>query len=282
MKQPITPIKLLWLAWAGLAALAAILYAVSVPLYLEPSDHYFEAGALLPTLAAVLALLSLAAGTVAVWRTHPEELNDSPFPEKPLPAPAAIGFFASAVVFLLGVKLSLNRILILLVILFSLLAAFYSLLLAFRRNEKSAGLLPILGATAVLACLFLCAYYYFDASMEMNAPLKIALQMGLLCAMIYYSSEIRFLLGKPLPRIFMMLAVWTVSMSSLSILAVPIAFFTGRVDRPDYLSGALMTLFVAATAALRIYTMTRRPEDPEFPEEDPYEVIDPENGEDQE
>ena len=48
-----------------------------------------------------------------------------------------------------------------------------------------------------------------------------------------------------------------VSVGALSSLAVPVAFFTGRLDRIDYLAGAILTLTVMLTAEVRIYRLLK-------------------------
>ena len=122
--------------------------------------------------------------------------------------------------------------------------------------------LSLLGLTAPLACILFNAYYYFDATVEMNSPVKTATQVGLLCAMLYFVYELRFLMDAPMPRVFLMTAFWVRSLGTLSALAIPVAYLTGKCDRIDYVAGAILTFCVMLTAGLRVQTLLQTAEPP--------------------
>ena len=112
---------------------------------------------------------------------------------------------------------------------------------------------PLLGSTAVLGCALLNAYYYFDVSVEMNAPIKVLLQTALLFAMIYYTCELRFLLGRGKPRLFLVFAYATVAASSLCAISLPVALLCGIIQKPIYAMGAVTLLGISLTATLRLF-----------------------------
>ena len=89
--------------------------------------------------------------------------------------------------------------------------------------------------------------------MEMNSPVKVTVQTALLFAMLYYTAELRYLLDRRKPRLYLALAMLTLASSALSAVAIPVAFCLGHLSRMDYLAGAILTLGIAVTVLLRIF-----------------------------
>ena len=211
-------------------------------------------------LALILAILGAVAGSVAAVMTDRQALRSTIFGAKNFPAPLAFGAVAAAFLFLLyqltskraDASISLFDVITAVCL---ILTVAYAVLTSIRKTVETGALAAFLGIFAVVACILLNAYYYFDVSIEMNAPLKTATQVGLLCAMVYFTGEIRYLLGTPMPRTILMLGAWLISLGALSALAVPVAFFAGKLDRPDYLAGALLSLSAALTALFRLHTL---------------------------
>ena len=235
------------------AALALLLQSLAVLLQYDHGTNYFKGGAILPALAVVAALLSAAVGTASAIITKINTASAEIFPkEGMLPSVILAGGFGVAVVlFALSLKESVSGIALLAVI-FSIIAAFYAIATGVPSLREQANLITVLGFSAPIACILFNGYYYFDTSIEMNSPIKTATQIGLLCAMLYFTAEIRFLMGKPMPRVFLMLASWTRALGARSAVAIPVAYLTDACNRLDYVAGAILTFCVMLTANLRI------------------------------
>lgn len=249
------------LSFAISSGIAAVLQTVAMLIHYEGSTNYFHAGAILPTLAVMFALLGAGCGTVAACMTDVSKLNDSPFRKgRSSSATSAIGFLEVAVFLPLYSGYTANPTVAVLAAVFSVIAVVYCILSCMpTMREKRPNLLVFLGFAVILANILAIAYYYFDMSVEMNASIKVVTQMGLLCAMLYYTGEIRYLLGKPTPRMFLTLASWTISIGSLSALSVPIAYFVGKVERSDYAAGAILVFCILLTVLIRYDTLLKAP-----------------------
>ncbi len=238
---------------------ATILQTLAVLFSYTGSSNYFDKGAILPTLSAILVVVGMICGTVAACMTDPKALSASPFSERDSFPISAVGFILTAILLPLHApeaRMTLTVVTSGLLI----LAALYSLLSSradFRRQHE--GLLAFLGMASVVGCILAAAYFYFDVTVEMNAPLKVAVQIGLVSAMLSYTGEIRYLLGKPMPRVYLTVASWTIAIGSLASLAVPIACFTQKLPRVDYAGGAVLVLCLALTQILRIKTLLTPP-----------------------
>lgn len=255
MKQTIGIPSALRLAFAISSVLAAILQAIAVLTAYDTSANYFEQSAILPILAVCFAIIGAICGTVAARMTDTATLNSSPFSKRNAFPYAALGFLLTAILLVLygsAERMNLTP----LTSIFLILAALYSILSELSDfREKHTTLLTFLGFAAVIGCILLTAYFYFDVSVEMNAPLKVTTQIGLITAMVGYTGEIRYLLGKPMPRVYLMLASWTVAVGSLAALSVPIASLTQKLPRADYAAGAVLVLCLVLTQLMRIRTL---------------------------
>lgn len=246
-------------AFAVCSALAAILQTLAVLISYDPTANYFERGAILPTLAVCLAIAGIVCGTIAARMTNTETLNDSPFSKQIAIPYAAIGFLLTAIV--LPLNASAERMTLTLVAsVFSVLAALFHILSCIPSiREKHTSVICFLGFAAIIGCILSMAYFYFDVSVEMNAPLKVAVQMGLITAMLGYVGELRYLLGQPMPRTYLTVLSWSISVGALSAIAVPIAMIAKKLPRVDYAVGGLLVLCIATTQILRMRTLLSTP-----------------------
>ncbi|MBQ8310209.1 MAG: hypothetical protein IJX80_04250 [Clostridia bacterium] len=236
-------------AFLASTAASAILQTVAMLLSYDPNANYFLMNAPLPYVATAFAVLGAICGVLfSVYHTPAAE-DASPFSGSLLPSlPAALGMLACAALMLLSDGGMLATITALL--LFP--AALYTLLCGTAAQVKQAPVLALLGFTAVIACALMNAHYYFDASLEMNAPIKVTIQTSLLFAMLSYTAELRYLLDRKKPRLFLALSMMTVGVSALPAVSIPIAFCCGIISRLDCLAGALLTLGIAITTLLRV------------------------------
>lgn len=239
------------------ALFAEILQLLAILLQYDNASNYFAHGAKLPTIAVICAVIGVVLGIVAAVLTDPKTLPHTVFSDKPCVNPASVGFLAAAVCMVVSITAGSASVWSILFIVSALLATVYTVCVNLPTVRRSATAVAFVGFFSVISCILLCAYYYFDLSLEMNAPLKTMVQLGVLATMIYFTAEIRFLLGNGQKRVFLALSFALVSIGALSSLAVPIAFLAGRIDRIDYLAGALLTLSVELTATLRIYHLLK-------------------------
>ena len=192
---------------AALALLGAVLRAVCMLTAFDESVGYFNKG-LLPTLSAVLyfagALLPILCAAFIPKNTLPNTLHTR------LRLPAAFLWGLSLIVFavfgtmyLLDVKaLGITPITAVryLPVLLALPASLYFFLSGNRQTDRYPDWLSLVGFLPVLWCVLSVAETYTDQFTAMNSPIKIGLQLGFVGLTLILTSELRFRLGKPLPR----------------------------------------------------------------------------------
>lgn len=224
------------------APIGALLLLCALLFEYDKGTNYFAVGAILPTVAILVAILSFGSGILSALLSDPKGRKTSPIAPSPLPAlPSAIGFVLCAVGMLMS-KTDATNILIALLLIFAAAYALFS----------SRGASPLLGAAPVLACALLNIYHYFDISAEMNASLKLIIQVPLLFIMIYYTCELRYLIGRPLPLLYLIFAYGAFAFSVLPILTLPVAYALGLAVRADYTACGLMLFGVSLTIFFRI------------------------------
>jgi hypothetical protein len=114
--------------------------------------------------------------------------------------------------------------------------------------------------------------------MEMNAPTKTDALIALLFVALYYTNEIRVLLGNPLPKLYTLLTVCVTGIGALTSLPVTLAYvffhcFDHTMANPDailpyghpeYLACSLLLIGVCTGAVWRLCRMIRfeKPDQP--------------------
>ena len=256
----------LYLFSSMITAIPAILFQSLA--YLKAYNHseanYFFANSSLPTLATIFSILSclLAVATIFLWKNNPIEIR----PQKGSLAsfPAALGFLVGGVLMLLSNTTKLTYALPVL----CFLAAIYNIAIIFA-NDQSKTAIALIGFSAVIACILFSGYYYFDTTLEMNAPLKVTTQVAFLSVMVYFISEIRSLLDIELPRIYLLTSALVVGIGALAAIPVPLAYLLGVFkpqttelatsltaqifDHPEYFAGSVIVLGVSITAASKLF-----------------------------
>lgn len=233
--------------------IAALLHEVAVLVSYDAGTNYFVANAPLPVFANLLTALLFAIGIVCAWVTEKPFAASSPFGTQIwIALPAALGF-AIAGVFLFLHFSSTGATL-------SLVSAILLLLSAIHMLLSETGIkLSFLGFFPPVSCASLVCILYFDASLEMNAPMKVAAQCALLPLMLYFTAELRYLLGRELPRLFCALALASLAVSSLCILTVPTATILGTLENANCLIAAIAVIGINATVALRQWRYLQSP-----------------------
>lgn len=246
------------------ALLSAILMAVAyLTQYDAPDANYFRRSAALPIVASVLSALSALAGTVLAIRIPRGRPKTDALPAPLASLASAAGLLLCAVILLIGTVRSGAtggaRIVRILTLILLLLSAAYTLVVALcdLSQERNRNTAILLGLSTVFALILLNGIHYFDASLEMNAPLKVSVMLGLLFGMVTFTGEIRYLLGTAMPRFYLVLCFWTAAAGALSAIAVPVAYFAGILDQTDYLASAVAVLGFSVCTALRASTLLR-------------------------
>ena len=249
--------------------LAAVLQSLAALTAFDATSNYFYSDSPLPLLATVFACLGGICGSLAAFTGKEDSLAHSPFDARPIPNAAAFGAIAVSLTIATFLFLSHgNALLAKVLAVFAVLSLGYELLCLFPRlRAETPGLVTLVGFSTVLLCVVCNAYYYFDVTVEMNAPFKVSLQMGLLAAMVYFTGELRYLLNKPLPRLYRMLGAWVIALGALSVPAFLLAFFTRKTDRIDYLAGAVLILGICLNVCMRLLSL-RFPRTPDPNAED--------------
>lgn len=233
----------------GLMLVATVLQAIAVATVYDPDANYFLAETALPTVAVTLGIAGAILGTASACLFGKGEEGATPFSDKLYPAlPLALGAIAGAILLLLSSQGTLGTLAAILL----LGAAIYTLLAEASIRDTAPATVALLGFLPVVACAILTAYYYFDTSIEMNAPFKVLLQTALLFAMLYFTGELRFLLDRKHPRLYLSLGACTLAASLLCASAILPAFLLGATDRMDYLAGAVAALGIAITVIFRM------------------------------
>lgn len=232
----------------GITVLQTIVYLVSY----DPKANYFLNDTIIPSTVTILLSLGLLLALSYVLLLPKGALSAQRLPLPKASLASAAGAVA-AIVTLLIARPESNLFFAMLITL--ALTAAYHAWLPFARGEKQKNNLALLGFFAVISYALLTAYYYFDLTFEMNAPLKVFLQMGLLFSVVLTTEELRFLIGNARPRAYLMLSLSTATVGALTALPVPVAFVCGILDRTDYLAGALLVLGTSVAAAARASAM---------------------------
>ena len=277
MKKTFRSVPLLqWISLLS-AGVAAILQTLAILFSYEDTSNYFVPGAHLPIAAIIFALISLLTGLATAFLHRPRDKKEIASHFHSLHYVTAFGFLCA----LSGIMLELiqkalktwerhtdsqrffedylNGLRIKLTLLcvpFLILAICYCILLARKGYKKDPQQTAWLGLAAVIACALLSANLYFDMSIEMNAPVKIFSQGGCLCAMVFFTAELRRLLEKKFATLLLALSNLLISMISLSSLAFPVAYLTGAIDRFEHFAYALFLLCMLPTALGQILDLS--------------------------
>ncbi len=226
---------------------AAILSSLAVAFLYDENANYFAPNSKLFPIAVICAIIAfVAAILLAIVIPKEETISKSPFGARLMFAlPAALGFGVGAI--LLAIEFAKSqKFLFLVAIFFLLLSAAHVLLSETDRVNTFLGFVP------PIACALLVAVLYFDTSLEMNAPLKVVAQCALLPLMLYFTAELRYLLGREIPRLYLALALGSIAASSLCVFAVPLASFIGALNNTPCLAAALTVAGTNVTILLRL------------------------------
>ena len=192
--------RLCFVQTALLALLGAVVRSVCMLTQFDTAVGYFNKSPLV-ALSDALYFLSVIAAVIFALRLKkgslPAELNTR------LRAPAAYLWGLALVVFTVGVYLvcyedRTNKFVTVPMVL-GVFSSLYFFLSGNKQGRYSDGI-AALGFIPVVWCVTAAWETYTDQFTAMNSPVKISLQMGFLGLALILISELRFRLGKPLPR----------------------------------------------------------------------------------
>ena len=238
--------KALHLSFVGLSGAAMLLQAFAVAFSFSPQSNYFKSGALLPTLAIIFAAIAVGCGAVNIFLSRRNATAPQGKPSRYALLPAGIGLTVVAIeMFCLE-----NTTIAKLGAIFALLGAVYCVLPLFNNPlPDTASVSFCFSAIAGCASLTLC--HYFDFTVELNAPLKLGLQIAWLLAMLFFTGEARTRLSKSPSAIYRIVTVCAITAGAMFSIPTIMAFALGKIDRIDFLTHAIALLGITTSVILR-------------------------------
>ena len=259
-----------WLS-AALTLIGVTLRAVCMLCLFDADIGYFAVG-LLPTLSnalyfvAAVAIVLCAALTprnilpAAPKAEGADEAEQAPPPRLILPMELhtpgrayaallmglALGGFTVATLLLPDLFRGVSGKAVLAANILGLLSSAYFFLSA-HKDGRYPDWLSLLGFLPVFWAIAAVADTYFDVYVTLNSPIKVSLQVGLLGFMLILLAELRFRVGRALPRYslaFLALGAYACLVGSIPLL---LATAVGAVSLPRY------ALYAAVLAVVGLY-----------------------------
>ena len=193
--------RLCFLSTAAVTLIGTALRSVCMLTQFDAEVGYFKSG-IPATLSTVFYFLAVALVIITATRVSKHSLAVTL--DTRLRLPAAFLWGAALAVFTVGVFLLCyadrkNNLLTAPMIL-GILSSLY-FFISGDRSGRYPDWLSLLGFLPVLWCVAAIGETYVDQFTAMNSPIKVGLQLGFLGLALILISELRFRLGKPLPRV---------------------------------------------------------------------------------
>ncbi len=252
--------RLCFLISVALTLVGMILRTICMLTQYDAALGYFNAG-VLPTTSSILYYIAIAITVVLALLIPKDALGGELC--TPHRAPVA---YVTGLVFAAFTVLSLMTSYATLFVpggwlttaltLSALLAATYFILSASRHGKFRDGLIW-LGYLPIIWGLLAIAVTYADPYVAMNSPLKTSLQMGLLGFMLIMIAELRYRLGKALPR--GAVAITGIGMFLTCNAGLPILAAMSQIGDPLYPLCAGVLLFTGLYGGYMLFCYTHRP-----------------------
>lgn len=193
--------RLCFLSTAAVTLIGTALRSVCMLTQFDAEVGYFQSG-IPATLSSIFYFLAVALVIITATRVSKHSLAVNL--DTRLRLPAAFLWGAALAVFTVGVFLLCyadrrNNLLTAPMIL-GILSSLY-FFISGDRSGRYPDWLSLLGFLPVLWCVAAVGETYVDQFTAMNSPIKVGLQLGFLGLALILISELRFRLGKPLPRV---------------------------------------------------------------------------------
>ena len=249
-----------WIALLSAPTLV-ILRTLNLFIFFENDIGYYESGAILPTVfncLAILIVLTVAVVSVAVFRKH------SPMPliysvsAKCASVFVALGFAAYALLAILTpfswldnfAAMTVNKMspviyysVTALNILAPLAACVYFVLYALGKLSRGAAF--GLGIGALITMIITLALSYFNPYIQMNAPEKLAVHLGCICALLFILAEMRVMCGAARKALYHFTMMSCAALLPAMSLPTVIASFTGALHGSPAVPDPINYVFLA-------------------------------------
>ncbi len=252
----------------GVTVLGVILRTVALLVSFDTTVGYLDPGFLSTAARAcyfVAPAVAIITALLIPKDTLPTELNIRA--KTPVAYTTGVAFVVFAVA---SLAMTLPAKTMVAPALLALPAAGYFLLSAGRTGRFTPAL-SALGFTPILWAMAAIAQTYGDRYTTMNSPIKVALQMGFVGLMFILCAELRFRLGKPLPR--GAVALFGVGIFATLNAALPILLATafGVLTNTRHLLYAVVLLCTGLYALfiLGCYLLDRTSDTKDAPSEEP-------------
>ena len=254
---------------AALTLLGVVVRSVCFLCCFDVDPGYFTAG-ILPALSRILYFAAVLLPVVLVLLTSPSAYpGDLVQPHRTIPA---VGLGVALVIFtavsaLLRFPTRTGDIMIIPTFLGVIASVYY--FLSHKRNGTYPDSLAFLGYLPVLWCIAAVGELYFDPYVTMNSPVKISLQLGLLGFMLIGLAELRYRIGRPLPRYAA--GFWAIGAYMCLTGAIPVLIATGAgiLDNLSHLLCAVVLLPAGVYGFCLLFSHTAlsvSPADPQAPD----------------
>ncbi|MBQ4111938.1 MAG: hypothetical protein IJD38_03980 [Clostridia bacterium] len=250
--------RLCFMAAAVLTLLGAVIRTVCFLTAYDSSTGYLNPG-FLTTLSTWLYFITPAV-LIAVALMIPKDTLPSTLNQK-LRAPSAIlvalGLAAFSAVVLIRFAPAKGNILLAPALLGIPAALYYGI--SATRNGRYPDWLSLLGFIPVFWCITAVADLYFDHFVTMNSPVKVSLQVGLMGFMVAMLGELRFRIGRPLPRVASVF--FGISGYTCLTAAIPLLVATGArvLSHPLHLMYAIVLLTAGLYSLYLLFQYTCLP-----------------------
>ncbi len=257
MQKTVKRMSMLYWVVSIAALIGTVLISLSFLFYYDSSVEYFNHA---PLTACILPLCFLTVIFLTVFSVLVGKVDKSLLSVEPhfhhaawIPAAGLVLFACYRILLFFGGTSGLFPTLL---ILFSLLSCIYFCMVGFRfcpHGDKRA----LAGFAPTFFCALLIAYVYFDMTVAMNNPQKLLLQFGFASLMLYCTSELRFVLCKPAPRLYLGFGSLALFFGAVGFIGCFVAYLCGASANTDYFSLALLGLFFLCYVALRLFSYVR-------------------------
>jgi len=261
MAQASGKIKIYIFSSLVLSLICALLFTAAYLISFEPYIGYFKTSAFLPVLATTITLVTLVwffSSLILIPKSAVKA--DAPQYGKSSKLTAGICSAGFAVytlyrLFMLNVVATVPLLLTQACILLGALSTLFFLFIMLNKGtgiscKIYAGFAPIFWAAVSMT------EAYVNKNIAMNNPFKITQMMAMMSFMLFMVYELRFLLGRGMPRLFMIFTLVGTLVSSVFIIPFLVVTIAGTYTLPDLLAAGCMNLLLTGYMVSRLFDFT--------------------------
>ena len=246
--------RLCFLCVAALTLLGTALRTVGYLFFFDTDPGYFVAGPF-NTVCNVLYFVAVAVavllGLLIPKNTLPTELHTRM--RAPVARLLGIALLAFAVAALILCVPPRRNNVVLAPVILAIPAALYYVITA-TRDGRYPDRLSLTGYFPILWSMGGVADIYFDQFTAMNSPVKLSLQISFMGAMLIGLGELRFRIGRPLPRYSVIF--WSIGSFTCLVGALPLLIATGA-QKLDNVSHLLYAVVLMCAGLYGLYLLLR-------------------------